>query len=174
MPWFRLRPTFEISLDRPRALVIENLRVEQSGAANRNLFLIHGEYGELHLPPSEHRLWSPHLSFYVFERDNRCWIHGRFAPRVNVWTSVWIVYLATAFTAFFGFTLAISQWLLQTNPWGLWVGLAALALLLGVYVAAHLGQQWSADQMHKLRAQLENCLDQAGVSNLNPNSNADF
>lgn len=70
---------------------------------------MHGEYGELRLAAVEHRLRLPHLSFYVSERDGRTLIRGRFAPRLEVWTFVWIVYLAMSFTAFFGLVLANSR-----------------------------------------------------------------
>jgi hypothetical protein len=88
---------------------------------------------------------------------------GRFAPRVDIWTTVWIFYLLLAFTAFFGMVLAWSQWTVQHYPWGWWVGLCALLLLLGLYMVAHVGQQWSADQMIELRSELERLLDEAGV-----------
>jgi hypothetical protein len=164
MPWFRLRPTFEIQIEETRPTAIEKLRLEHARSSEGERFLLQGEYGELHLPPAEHRLWSPHLSFYVFERDGCCRVHGRFAPRVDVWTSVWIAYLALAFTAFFGLAMAVSQWLLQQSIWGLWVAIASLLVLFGVYLLAHVGQQLSVDQMQNLRRQLESILTRAGIS----------
>jgi hypothetical protein len=168
MQWFRLRPTFEISLPIPRNEVMERLRLAEGQIAEPDRFRMFGEYGELHLPKREHRLWSPHLSFYVSEPGlgagaDHSSLHGRFAPRVDVWTVVWIAYLALLFTAFFGAALGVSQWQLGDPVWGSWIAGVALGLLGAIYVIAHLGQQWSSDQMHQLREQLEEIMQRAGV-----------
>jgi hypothetical protein len=160
MPWFRLRPTFDIHVAATKAEMIERLTLLQSRASDRNLFLMFGEYGELHLPSSEHRLWSPHLSFYISQDTQRTTVHGRFAPRIDVWTVIWIAYLVFLFTAFFGIVLGLSQWSLGEMAWGMWVAVVASLLWLSLFVIAHVGQQWSSDQMHKLRDRLQNLLDE--------------
>jgi hypothetical protein len=160
MSWFRLRPTFDIPLNQSREVVIERLVELQAQHPNRQLFLMFGEYGELHLPPQEHRLWSPHLSFYLMETDQKAVVHGRFAPRVDVWTVVWIAYLVFLFSAFFGLVLGISQWTLNETAWGVWVAVGAMVLWFSLFVVANIGQQWSSDQMQHLREQLESLLQQ--------------
>jgi hypothetical protein len=167
MGWFRLRPTFEIPLSVSRMEVIERLRVAEQEVGKPTRFRMFGEYGELHLPAEQHRLWSPHLTFYVSQpgpgaRGDESSIHGRFAPRVDVWTVVWIGYLALLFTAFFAGALGVSQWQLGEAIWGFWVALAALLSLAAIYLVAHFGQQWSVDQMQQLRDELESILRQAG------------
>jgi hypothetical protein len=164
MQWFRFRPTFEVPLEDPRDVAMEKLQREYLRLAERDRFAMYGEYGEIHLPPSEHRLWSPHLSFYVTQRDHDCIIHGRFAPRLDVWTSVWIAYLAMVFSAFFGSMLAYSQWMLGESMWGLGVVATSLLIVLTLYVVAHIGQQLSADQMEQLRNQLQEILRDAGLA----------
>ncbi len=163
MQWFHLRPTFELQLRESREAAIAKLAAEQRRTGDDPLFLMFGEYGELHLPQREHRLWSPHLSFYVHQHAQHVALHGRFAPRVDVWTTVWIVYLAMIFTAFFGITVAASQWMIQESSWGGWIALAALVVLALLYIVAHVGQQWSADQMHQLRAKLDGILRAAEI-----------
>ncbi len=163
MSLFQLRPTFEIPLSDNRLDAIAKLEAEFARRDKRESFLMHGEYGELHLPAVEHRLWSPHLSFYVSDREEQCLIHGRFAPRLEVWTFVWVIYLAMSFTAFFGFALAYSQWMLGESGWGLWVATIALLAVLTLYVVANIGQQLSADQMSALRNRLDKILQNAGV-----------
>lgn len=165
MSWFRLRPTFDIPLELSRQVVIERLSELQANYPNRQLFLMFGEYGELHLPSNQHRLWSPHLSFYLIESNDKAIIHGRFAPRVDVWTVVWIAYLVFLFTAFFGLVLGISQLSLNETAWGLWVAVAAMLLWFSLFAIAHVGQQWSSDQMHHLRDQLEAILQQVKLAN---------
>lgn len=163
MQWFILRPTFEISIAETRSEVIEKLRTYAARHRGDVTFQMFGEYGELHLPSEEHRLWSPHLSFYVAEREPKSLIHGRFAPRLDVWTFVWIVYLAMAFTAFFGAVLAYSQWVVEESPWGIYVTILGCLTIAAIYCIAHVGQQWSSDQMQALRDQLDRRLLEAGV-----------
>jgi hypothetical protein len=163
MRWFQLRPTFDIELTDSREMAIEKICAENLQRGKPKDFLVFGEYGELHLPESEHRLWSPHLAFYFHEHSDHCRIHGRFAPRVNVWTVVWIAYLAMIFTAFFSAMLAVSQSTIGQYPWGWWVVAAALVALVAIYVIAHIGQQWSADQMHILREKLNEILQSAKI-----------
>lgn len=159
MSWFRLRPTFDIQVNQTKAEVIENLTRLQSQTTDKKLFMMFGEYGELHLPTAEHRLWSPHLSFYIHEADQQTTVHGRFAPRIDVWTVVWIAYLVFIFTAFFGLILGFSQWTLGETTWGIWVAMLALALWFSLFAIANVGQQWSSDQMHLLRNRLETLLN---------------
>ncbi len=165
MVWYRLRPTFDLIVDHPRATVIEKLQQLQQQVVDKDLFLMFGEYGELHLPSREHRLWSPHLSFYVSDVDNHTLVHGRFAPRVDIWTVVWIAYLVFIFTAFFGVVLGFSQWMLGEWAWGLVIGVCAILCWVSLYVVANVGQQWSSDQMEQLREKLESLLSEAGLRN---------
>lgn len=158
MFWFKLRPTFTIEVPSSRQAAIEKLRDAYAQLNQTNSFTMFGEYGELHLPVAEHRLWSPHLSFYVAERGQASLIHGRFAPRLDVWTFVWIVYLAMSFSAFFGLALAYSQWMLDESMWGLAVAVLGIAVVITMTLVAAIGQQWSSDQMHALRNRLEGIL----------------
>ncbi len=163
MQWFRLRPTFEIVLGDARSEVIEKLAAECKRSRRAEAFVMFGEYGELHLPKTEHRLWSPHLSFYVVADDEASFIRGRFAPRLEVWTLLWIVYLLMAFSAFFGLVLAYSQWTLGQSFWGLGIPILGIVVIVAIYMVAHVGQQWSSDQMMTLKTQLDRTLELAGV-----------
>jgi hypothetical protein len=158
MQWFHLRPTFEILLEEPPDEVRRKLTCACQHLNDPSSFFLRGDYGELHLPPAQHRLWSPHLGFSLDSSTHPPRIHGRFAPRLEIWSLVWIGYLAFAFTAFFASMLAISQWLLNHTLWGLPIALAAIAGLATLYLTAHIGQQLSADQMLALRAQLDTYL----------------
>ena len=168
---FQLRPTFEILLADSREMVVEKIGRE-SLRHQDSLLMVHGEYGELHLPPVEYRIWSPHLSFYVEQYGEMARIQGRFAPRVEVWTLVRIFYLLLGFSAFFGFVLGFSQMMLGTDLWGMGIGFCAVACWLTLYVVAQIGQQWSADQMVALRSRLENFLISAEVNAAEPAQHA--
>lgn len=158
MQWFKLRPTFQYELTNSQQHYLDKLASEARRLNQPQVFLMHGEYGELHLSADQHRLWSPHLSFYIEPNDQHATLHGRFAPRVEIWTTVWIFYLAMSFSAFFAFTLAFSQWMIGEAAWGAWVGLAAIVSIIFLYAVAHIGQQWSVDQMHDLRDRLDSLL----------------
>jgi TM2 domain-containing membrane protein YozV len=161
MQLFAFRPTFEIQLIDSQQDAIEKIDHAYKLFGDRKLLLIFGEYGELHLPSSEHRVWTPHLFFSVYPKGERSFILGRFAPRLEIWTFVWICYMTFAFSAFFGFILGFSQFMIGSNAWGTWIGVAALLLWGTLVIVAHVGQQLSSDQMHSLQAQLNEFLNQA-------------
>lgn len=172
--WFTLRPTFEIPIQGTRELAMQRLLEHCRRMDLPSRFFVHGEYGELHLPAEKHRLWSPHLSFYVSTGVEPPRIHGRFAPRLEIWTFVWVLYLAMAFTAFFSFAMAISQWAIGESTWWHWLGFVSLLALLGIYAVAQVGQQWSADQMLALRGWLDEILRETSLVDSNePPSKAD-
>jgi hypothetical protein len=160
----KLRPTFVIRINDSRDEAIAKL----SGTYDRQqalpAYLLFGEYGELHLPSESLRLWSPHLSFYVTQEDGQPVIRGRFAPRVEVWTLVWIIYLAMACSCFFGSVFGLSQWLLGTFPWGFIIAIASGAIILILYIVASAGQQLSQDQMQLLRSKLDQLLKVAMIN----------
>ena len=161
MQWFTLRPTFEIQLTDSQQDAVEKMDRAYKVIGDRKYFLVFGEYGELHLPPSEHRVWSPYLAFSVNPNGEHSYIHGRFAPRLEIWTFVWICYMTFAFTAFFGFILGFSQFMIGANAWGTWIGMSALLFWGTLIVVAHIGQQLSTDQMRALQQQLIEFLNSA-------------
>ncbi len=131
MQWYKLRPTFERSLRGDIEMVKERLQAAYERTRDPSRFGMYGEYGELHLPRHQHRLWSPHLSFYLCEHEGRCLVRGRFAPRQDVWTFVWVVYLFMAFSAFYGLSLGYAQWHVGEPMWGIGVAVAALLMIGG-------------------------------------------
>ncbi len=164
----RLRPTFSIELEPSRQDVIDKLTAACEQLRQKQSFCMFGEYGELHVPVEQHRLWSPHLSFYVSTRGDASLIRGRFAPRLEVWTFVWIVYLAMSFSVFYGLALAYSQWMLGETAWGWWIAAGGLLVIVSLYLCASIGQQWSSDQMTDLRRRLEGVLQSAGIDCVQP------
>ncbi len=163
MQWFTLRPTFDIQLDESFQEAVEKLANAHKQLEDRKHFLLFGEYGELHLPANEHRVWSPHLSFSINPKGDQAFIHGRFAPRIEVWTFVWICYMTFAFSAFFGFILGFSQYMIGAMAWGNWIGVVAMLLWGGLVAIAHIGRQLSSDQMHTLRGRLTDFLRSAQI-----------
>lgn len=170
MHWFRLRPTFELTLAESGEQAKEKLQLYFSQLQEQKSFAMYGEYGELHLRPEQHRLWSPYLSFTVVDSGVERQVLGRFAPRMEVWTFVWILYLAFGFSAFFGGMLACSQWMLGHTVWGALIVIIGLAAIAAISFVAHLGQHWSSDQMSELKNRLEQVLDASGVAYIHERS----
>ena len=158
---FVLRPVFEIPLNCSREIAIQRLANVCSEFAQPKLFLMHGEYGELHLPVESHRLWSPHLSFYVSQEHAESILRCRFAPRLEIWTFIWVLYLAMAFTAFFSLVMEFSIRAIGDAAWWHWIGIAAIISIVLIYLTANVGQQLSSDQMDILRHQLDDHLAKA-------------
>jgi hypothetical protein len=160
----QLRPTFELNLPMP---------VEQANRALREILsqdhwkvtsAVFDRYAELHIPKQEQRFWSPHLSLYLEADDNEAVpstrIFGRFAPRQEVWTLVWVAYLALAFSAFFSIVYVYAVSLLKQSTWMSVVPIASLIGIAWIHLASRMGQSWSTDQMHRLRSQCDQLIKQ--------------
>lgn len=168
----RLRPGYVIPLETSRKEAMTVLQNHCRSMDRGSWFRMTGEYGEMHLDPSQRRLWSPHLSFYVSSAEPTpthmvtaqdsespdALLRVRFAPRFEVWTCVWAIYLAMAFSAFFGAALGYSQWMVGEHPWGLYVSAVGVVIIAILHVVACTGQHWSADQMDELRDRLQEVL----------------
>lgn len=161
---WRLRPTFRIELEESRNEALGKLVSEYETMAEDPLMFFHGEYGEFHLPQHCHRLWSPHLSFSVNEENGRGVIFGRFAPRQQIWTAVWVAYLASGVCCFYGLLIGYSEWMLGKPSSGFWIALLSVVVILSIYLSADIGQQWSSDQMKELREKFDGFLVRAGVA----------
>jgi hypothetical protein len=170
-PW-SIRPTFQIQLSASREDAIVRFEVAMSQQTQAALYLTHGEYAEFHLEDELHRLWSPHLSIYFLPAtsETHCELFGRFAPRPNIWTLVWIFYLAFFCCIFFASIFGGSQWMIGHFPWGLAIAAATMVLYLGLFLASQIGQSLCHDQMELLRNRLDNVLFQAGLEVHKPTS----
>jgi len=156
-----MRPTFEMQLPYSKEEVMRRIGVELKKPNNSNRFQLFDQYAELHIPEAEIRVWSPLLSL-SFERDGtQTRVHGRFSPRQDVWTLVWVIYLALAFSAFFAFVFECSFWMMGQSSW---FGLAAMLALVGIgalYLISQIGQLWSADQMIALNSDWQRLIEGA-------------
>jgi hypothetical protein len=163
-PW-SIRPTFQIHLSASREDAITRFEVAMLQQTPTALYLTHGEYAEFHLEDELHRLWSPHLSVYFLQgsSDTECELFGRFAPRPNIWTLVWIFYLAFFCCIFFASIFGGSQWMIGHFPWGLAIAAATMVLYLGLFLASQIGQSLCHDQMELLRSRLDDVLFIAGL-----------
>jgi hypothetical protein len=179
-PQWAIEPTFRLAIPASKDDAIRRFQLAIEHRNDPELYLAHGEYAELHLETDLHRLWSPHLTVYFIDGDEsrgidrhgnveRCLLMGRFAPRPNLWTLIWIFYLAFFCTIFFASIFAGSQWLIGEFPWGLAIVGATAVLYLGLFVTSQIGQSLCGDQMDLLRGRLGDLLRDAALEP-NPNS----
>lgn len=92
-----MRPTFETQVPHPKGALVRRIQEELRKPPWNSTSLVFDDYAELHMPPSELRYWSPHLSLSFDGDETHTRILGRFAPRQEVWTLIWIVWIAIVF-----------------------------------------------------------------------------
>ncbi len=165
MVQWAIQPTFRLLIPASKNAAMAQFNAAMAKRGDESLYLAIGEYAEFHLEPHMHRLWSPHLSVYFLDGDasDACFLMGRFAPRPNVWTLVWIFYLAFFCSIFFAGIFAGSQWLVGEFPWALAIVLATLVLYAGLFLCSQIGQSLCADQMELLRGRLDDVLRTANL-----------
>lgn len=156
-----MRPTFEMQLPYSVDEVMNRVGVELKKPSRGHHSLLFQQYVELHIPESQLRYWSPHLSL-SFEGDgSQTRVRGRFAPRNEVWTLVWVIYLLLAFSAFFAAIFECAFWMMGQSSW---FGIAALLALFGIgllYLLSQVGQALSADQILGLKSDWQHVVDDA-------------
>lgn len=161
MTFASMRPTFEMQLPYSKEEVVRRVGLELKKPNGCRKCLLFDSYLELHIPASETRYWSPHLSLSFEGDENHTRVHGRFAPRQEVWTLVWTIYMTLAFAAFFSSVFTCAFWMMGQSTW---LGSAAILALVGIgclNLTSKIGQQWSADQMVALKTDWDTLIEQA-------------
>ena len=156
-----LRPHFIVALTVSRDTAIEHIRARLNETVPER-WLGKGRWAEIHVPGSEQRLWSPHLSLRIDDDPSdggRCSVYARFAPRPEIWTGLVFAYFVFAFAALFGGTFGYVQWASDESAWGLWFPAIAIPLMAGLHVAGAIGRRLSRDQMRELRDRLDPVLE---------------
>lgn len=161
MSFFSMRPTFEMQLPYPKEELVRLVQEELRKSPWNSTSLVFEDYAELHIPPAELRYWSPHLSLSFDGDETHTRVFGRFAPRQEVWTLIWIVYLALTFTAFFALIFAYAYWTLGQSAWVGIIAPLAIAGIAALYLISYIGQQLSSDHMLTLRTNWDNVLEKA-------------
>jgi hypothetical protein len=85
-------------------------------------------------------------------------LRARFGPHPHVWT-LYVMLYSTSLAIFIGCVMfGISQWMVGSRPWGLYLSPAALILSGLVYGASYVGQGLGSLQMQELRSFVEKAL----------------
>lgn len=156
-----LRPTFRVSLAASRDVAIKQIRrrlTEDDSFAGR--WRGKGRWAEIHVPHSERKLWSPHVSLRLDdEEEGRCVVLGRFAPHPEVWTFFMFLYIGLAFAVVFGAVLGYVQWVSNESPFGfLAIGFGVPAIGL-IHLASAAGQRLGQRQMAALKGEVDGVLE---------------
>lgn len=163
-----LRPTFILDVASPKQEFFRQLVDVLQTSQGSTTSLVFEDFVELHIPENELRYWSPHLSLHFEGDENHTRVFGRFAPTQNVWTFVWIVYLALAFAIFFALIYAYAQWSLGEHPWAIYIVPVAIIGIGLLYLASYVGQSWSVDQIHRLRDEWDRLVESAMAQTNSP------
>lgn len=124
--------------------------------------------------PGNRRFWSPCLDLTIDgveepsadapdvpKVDPRVKVWGTFSPRPEIWTAfvfaIGVLTILSVINVFFG----IGQFMSGQSPWALLIPVGAILLAAAIYAAALIGQGLSGDDMYRLRAYLDECLDEA-------------
>jgi hypothetical protein len=107
----------------------------------------------LRLRDGERRVWSPALHLSVVAAEGGALeLQGRFSPSSPVWTAFVGIYIALATLGLGALSWGGAQLTMDETPWALLGVPIALALAGFTYGATLIGQGLGADDMHRLRA----------------------
>lgn len=175
-----LQPTFTVELPVSAADAVSRLQTAISQSQLREHVVTAGTCFDFRIESSSQRFWSPHLSVQLSEiavddgakrmepenrtdktnegDQQRCQLFGRFSPRPEIWTMFMAIYAVVVILMFAATILGYVQWMLGKSPWALGVLPVGLVLVVGLHVGSLTGQRLSADQMHLLRARLDEAI----------------
>lgn len=149
-PRFRIETT--LSCEEVEQLIANKLESENPEAFGSTYTK---EHFIIRIHPSKKHFWSPQMDISVREDDddvNVTVIRCLLAPAPVVWTMFMFFYALTGFGALVGFMIASSQYSLEKDMWGLWMGIGFILFGVALYLFAQFGKSLSRDEMHKMKA----------------------
>lgn len=158
---FEMQPTFVLDVSENADAALARLRraiksPELAGRAESA-----GPCLDFRIDRAHRRLWSPHLSVQLSDKDGGCELYCRFSPRPEIWTGVMATYFGAVTLIFFAAVYGYVQWFLGERPWALVAIPVAAVAIAGLHTASLVGQRLSADQMQLLRSRLDRAFEMA-------------
>ena len=154
----RMRPKFNLELPIPADEAIHGIREGLDTPGLRESTMAAGQFAEFLVDRSERKIWSPRLEVRIEDASAGASLHGRFAPRPDVWTGFMFVYFLAWCAGVFGATLGYVQQASRESPWGYWAVPVGLLIAAGIHAASYVGQRLAVDQMRELRGRLDSVL----------------
>lgn len=157
-----MQPTFRLEVPGRADQAIVELRRAIKAPELEGLAESAGPCLDFKIEAADRRFWSPHLSISLSDSEAEeevTEVHGRFAPRPEIWTMMMVVYFGTLTFVFFAAIYGYVQWSLGQTPWALIVVPVGIALIAALHVASLVGQRLSSDQMQLLRSRFDRAVE---------------
>lgn len=159
MSSFRIRPHFTETVELGPEEIRRRLETHASGEKARCQVLSFPGYVTLRLLEEEQRFWSPQLNLSLDEAgEGKTQIQGTYGPGTSVWAMYLYGYLVVGFLGTVAAVTGLSQWMIGSRPWALWVLAAMLGCAAGLWMAAQIGQKLAAWQTYVLHQACEDAL----------------
>jgi hypothetical protein len=160
----RMRPRFAVELDSSIEDVMAALRERADGNPQCVRVKCTRRHGVLDFPKQSRHFWSPQLGLTVEavgESTGRTRVVGHFSPHPHIWQAFLFIYGTLFAVGFFSMMFGFAEWAMGRTPWALLGPVAAAALAAFVYGATFIGQGLGAEEMYRLRAYLDGCIEEA-------------
>ena len=115
---------------------------------------------ELTISERQRHLWSPLLTVKIQEEAQQSHLHAKFGPHPHIWTLYVALYALSVMFAIGCAVFGISQWLVGSTPYALYLTPIAIISAALVYGASFVGQGLGSEQMYEVRAFLDNAVSQ--------------
>lgn len=148
----RMRPRFEAVVPRAPSNLLAEIHRRLSAPDCPYSGTIAGHHALLHMRRELQHTWSPYLDLAVEQHARGALLRGRFGPHPSLWTFFVALYAICAFVGLAAAIMGFAQWSLSFPPTALWGIPVTVALALVVYAIALIGQGLAQEQMHLLRA----------------------
>jgi hypothetical protein len=150
-----MRPQFEIPVGDRGPLVFARIREQLEAPGARFYGHVRRSFAFVRFPDDRRSLLSPHLELELRESEAGTVLHGRFAPRPNVWTGFMALLFFLGMLGLCGLIYGLAQFMLDGPIWTMWSAPVSVALIAFIYGAAFIGQGLSNVEMFELRAFVE-------------------
>jgi len=160
----RMRPRFAVEVDSGVEDVMTALRDRAAGNVQGVRVKCTRRHGVLDFPKQARNFWSPQLGLTVEavgESEGRTCVVGHFSPHPHIWQAFVFVYGTLFAAGFFSLMFGFAELAMGRTPWALLGPVAAIALAAFVYGATFIGQGLGAEEMYRLRAFLDGCVEEA-------------
>jgi len=160
----RMRPRFAVEVNSSVEDVMSALRGRAEGNPQGVRVECTRRHGVLDFPKSRRHFWSPQLALTVEavgEGDGRTRVVGHFSPHPHIWQAFVFVYGTLFAAGFFSMMFGFAELAMGRTPWALLGPVVTVALAAFVYGATLIGQGLGAEEMYRLRAYLDGCVEEA-------------
>ena len=151
---FKLRPRFRIEVSNTETEVVQfvknKLKYDNPEAFESTV--VEGHL-ILRINRSKRHFWSPQMDISLSPLDEGgTLIRALMAPEPSIWTMFMFFYACAGFGAFIGLMIAMSQWTLDRDMWGIYLFFACAALGAIVNIIAQSGKRIAHDEMISLKS----------------------